>query len=271
MGLWSLTSAEVQGSGHKKSGTPCQDKTCCLERNKVRVIALADGAGSARLSHLGAEDAVKCAANLLADEFESLYEESDFKVQQIVASALVRSLGALASKTGCQTKDLSSTLLAVAVKKNRFVALHIGDGVIGCLLRNKLVTLSEPDNGEFAHLTWFTTTSNLEEVVRVYRGDASSISGFILMSDGVEPSLYDGRNSQLADAVINLFYCNAKYPKGEMADMLEQSLQEVIAKRTNDDCSVALLSRTRYKKYGEYAKYRKMIAKRNRRAGNTRR
>lgn len=270
MGLWSLTGAEVQGSGHKKNGVPCQDRTYCLERNKVRIIALADGAGSAKLSHLGAENAVKCVANLLADDFDSLYVQDDARIQQIVASAVKRSLNDQAAKVECQIRDLSSTLLVVAVKKNRFIALHIGDGVIGCLLRDKLVTLSKPDNGEFAHLTWFTTTSNLEEVVRVSKGDASSISGFILMSDGVEPSLYDGRSSQLADAVINLFYCNAKYPKREMADMLEQSLKEVISKRTNDDCSIALLSRTRYKNYGEYAKYRKKIAKRDRKAGNAR-
>lgn len=268
MGLWALTSAEIQGSGHKKNGIPCQDKTYCLEQNKVRIIALADGAGSAKLSHLGAENVVRCAARLFANEFDSLYGADDAGVKREVASALKSSLCTLASKTDCQIRDLSSTLLVVAVKKNRFIALHIGDGVIGCLLRNKLVTLSEPDNGEFAHLTWFTTTSNLEEVIRVYRGDVSSISGFILMSDGVEPSLYDGKNSQLADAVINLFYCNAKYPKGEMTSMLEQSLQDVITKRTNDDCSVALLSRTRYKHFDEYAKYRKKIAKRNRKAGN---
>lgn len=270
MGLWSLASAEVQGSGHKKDDIPCQDKTCCLVKNKVRVIALADGAGSAKFSHYGAEAAAKCVTNFLADNFDSLYEENDLSIKQNGASALKAALEALSSSLGCQTKDLSSTLLVVAVKKNKYLALHIGDGVIGCLVRDKLKTLSEPDNGEFAFLTWFTTTTNLEDVIRVYKGDASSISGFILMSDGVEPSLYDGRKSQLADAVINLFYCNAKYPNKEMITMLEDSLRDVVAKRTNDDCSIALLSRTRYKNYDEYAKYRKRIAKRDRKAGSAR-
>ena len=266
MGLWSLTSAEVQGSGHKKKNIPCQDKTCCLERNKVRVIALADGAGSAQLSHFGAEEVTNCVAGYFADHFDDLYENDDASIQKAIASELRDTLNTLATRLECNVKDLSSTLLVVAVKKQHYLALHIGDGVIGCYLRDKLVTLSEPDNGEFAHMTWFTTTTELEKVIRIYRGDATAISGFILMSDGVEPSLYDGQNARLADAVINLFYTNAKYGKHEMTAMLEESLRDVIALRTHDDCSIALLSRTRYKNYNEYAKFRRKVAKRSRKA-----
>ena len=270
MGPWSLTSAEVQGSGHKKKDIPCQDKTVCLERNKVRVITLADGAGSAQLSHFGAEEVTSCIADYLAEHFDELYDADNRDIQIAIASELRNSLDSLAIRLECNVKDLSSTLLAVAVKKQRYVALHIGDGVIGCYLRDKLITLSKPDNGEFAHMTWFTTTAELEKVIRVYKGDATAVSGFILMSDGVEPSLYDSQNAQLADAVINLFYSNAKYGKREMAAMLEESLRDVIAMRTHDDCSIALLSRTRYKNYNEYAKFRRKVAKRDRRTGNAR-
>lgn len=270
MGLWSLSSAEVQGSGHKKKNIPCQDRTFCLERNRVRVITLADGAGSAQLSHFGAEEVTGCAANYLADHFDELFEKDDYDIQRAIAAELRSALATLVVRLECNVKDLSSTLLAVAVKKQRYIAFHIGDGVIGCYLRDKLITLSEPDNGEFAHMTWFTTTTELEKVIRVYRGDASAISGFILMSDGVEPSLYDGQNARLADAVINLFYTNAKYGKHEMESMLEESLRDVIAMRTHDDCSIALLSRTRYKNYNEYSKFRKKVAKRSRKAESAR-
>lgn len=270
MGLWSLTSAEVQGSSHRKKGIPCQDKTYCLERDKVRVIALADGAGSASLSHFGAEEITKCVSDYLVDNFDALYGEDAHSIKAVMSNVIRESLNHLAKHLECETKDLASTLLAVAVKKQRYLAIHVGDGVIGCYLRDKLVTLSKPENGEFAHLTWFTTTSELEDVLRVYQGEATPISGFILMSDGVEPSLYDGQNNQLADAVINLFYSNAKYCRREMTDMLEESLRDVVAQRTHDDCAIALLSRTRYKNYAEYAKYRKKVAKRNRTAKNAR-
>lgn len=270
MGLWSLASAEVQGSIHKKMGLPCQDKTVCIERDKVRVIGLADGAGSAKMSQYGAEEVIKQVCNFLIDHFDELRAEDNDAIKRAVSDVVRETLTDLAERLECDVKDLSSTLLAVAVKKQRYIALHIGDGVIGCYLRDKLVTLSKPDNGEFAHLTWFTTTTELEKVVRIYQGDAAPISGFILMSDGVEPSLYDGQNNQLADAVINLFYSNAKYCKREMTDMLEESLRDVVAQRTHDDCAIALLSRTRYKNYAEYAKYRKKVAKRNKMAKNAR-
>lgn len=103
MGLWSLTSAEVQGSGHKKKNIPCQDKTCCLERNKVRVVALADGAGSAQLSHFGAEEVT----SRIADYFDELYAKDDGGIQEIIASELRDTLTTLATRLECSVKDLS--------------------------------------------------------------------------------------------------------------------------------------------------------------------
>ena len=47
--MWRSVCCAMQGSGHKKSGVPCQDKTFRLNKNNVHVIALSDGAGSARL------------------------------------------------------------------------------------------------------------------------------------------------------------------------------------------------------------------------------
>lgn len=261
---WSLVSSQVQGSGHKKRGTPCQDSTYCLQRNRVRVIALADGAGSAAFSHFGASAITEAIANYVAENYSDLFSVTHSEVQASIAKAIRGVLVQQATRLECSDKDLSSTFLLVAVYKDTFLALHIGDGVIGQYCRESLEVLSAPENGEYANMTWFTTTKDLEKVIRVYRGDASSISGFILMSDGVEPSLYDAKRNSLADAVINLLYMNAKVDSRQMERMLEESLESVIAARTHDDCSIAILSRTRFKNFTEYSKYRRKVAKRNR-------
>lgn len=75
--MWRLVCCAMQGSGHKKSGVPCQDKTFRLNKNNVHVIALSDGAGSARLSHFGAERVVRAAAELVADRFAQYQECED--------------------------------------------------------------------------------------------------------------------------------------------------------------------------------------------------
>lgn len=261
---WSQVSAEVQGSGHKKTDTPCQDKTICISRNKVHLIALADGAGSASLSHYGAEAVITQVGNYVVDNFDNLCELGFKEIKASIAQVMRHTLEALSIQLGCEKRDLSSTFLLVAVKRDRFISIHVGDGVIGILDRDGLKVLSSPENGEYANMTWFTTASSLEAVMRIYAGDASITSGFILMSDGVEPSLYNGTDDTLADAVFNLMYMNAKCSAGEMKAMLEDCLANVISLRTRDDCSLALLSRTRFKNFDEYSKYRRKVAKRER-------
>lgn len=259
-----MTSAAIQGSGHKRSGTPCQDKTYKANRNSVKVISLADGAGSAKLSEYGASVISKVVAEYAIDNFLSLRNGNEANVKQCIATLIRDELGKLSAVHECDANDLSSTLLLVAIRKNAFVAFHIGDGVIGIYEKDSVQVLSAPENGEYANQTWFTTTRDLESAIRLYRGDVDSISGFILMSDGVEPSLYNIKENKLADAVINLFYTNAKIDSSQMERLLAESLEQVISTRTRDDCSIAILSRTRFKRFNEYSKYRKRIAKRSR-------
>lgn len=261
---WSLVGAEIQGRSHQKRDIPCQDKTYCLQRNRVKVIALADGAGSARMSQYGADGVTQRVSNFFANNFDDLLHSGLEQIRDSVAFQIEDMLSCLSQELQCEKKDLSSTFLMVAIKKTNFIAIHIGDGVIGAYHRSQLEVISAPQNGEYANLTWFTTSNDLSSVIRVYIGDASQYSGFILMSDGVEASLYDPRSNTLAEAVINIFYMNARIDSMRMKSMLKESLETVIASRTNDDCSIAVMSRSRFKNYSEYAKYKRKCAKRDR-------
>lgn len=64
--MWHTQSAVVTGRGHLLLRLPGQDRTFTLEENGVTVAALADGAGSAPLSHEGAEQAVRAACRSFA-------------------------------------------------------------------------------------------------------------------------------------------------------------------------------------------------------------
>ena len=130
--MWRLYECSSQGRAHIKENIPCQDKTCTIERNGVYVISLADGAGSALMSHFGAEAVTNIISIELADNFESYWAESDVKIARM--SIYLRFLNCLRNKASdlhCEVNDLASTLLAVAVNGNRFIIIHLGDGVVG--------------------------------------------------------------------------------------------------------------------------------------------
>ena len=242
---WKSVCCAVQGRGHKKKDLPCQDKVTRRLKDDVSVIALADGAGSEELSHFGAECVVNCVADFVAENFSKLIAETDGRnVTKKILEILLDALNVEAQRLECNLKNLSSTLLVAAVNEENFFLAHLGDGVIGYINESGLKTVSTPDNGEFSNETVFVTSPNAASHLRIYKGRLKNISGFILMSDGAEQSLYHKRTKTLAPAVKRLMHRTCLVANEILTPQLEEALNSVVIENTFDDCSVAILSKT---------------------------
>lgn len=273
---WKESAAKCIGSSHCKLQAPCQDSVCVRStKNGISVIALSDGAGSASLSHYGSQMLVDWMVELVPEHLgealhskdglllfkESLIEQLQIDLLKLSEEGIDLSDEERArfslpdreelEKVPCSIKDLSATLLCVAVYGNNYLALHLGDGVIGMEIErfgNKTMkTLSSPSNGEFANETTFVTSAYACSEARIYKGRLDSIgrktTGFILMSDGPEAALLNKRTSSLASACHKLIDANRMLEQPEMERQLALTLQQVIASKTSDDCSIALMSR----------------------------
>lgn len=87
--MWQTQTDRVTGRGHQRQGMPCQDRVLSMERNGVTAIALADGAGSAALSHEGAECAVQAVCELLCENFDALFSaQSSAEVRHFLLSGV---------------------------------------------------------------------------------------------------------------------------------------------------------------------------------------
>lgn len=242
--MWSYSSCQVQGRGHIKNQVPCQDKTKTVCEDETYVIALADGAGSAKLSHYGASCVVESISDLFVHHFEDLYANEDGRLVKLAIMAKVLAdINSKAEELNCTPTDLASTMLAVAVNNERFIITHIGDGVIGYLDGEILKTASVPSNGEHANETYFVTSKDAVNKMRLFKGSAKKIVGFVLMSDGTEQSLYNKKSNTLCPAVIKLMQRNIILNERAMCEQLDATFKNIIIARTHDDCSIALLSR----------------------------
>ena len=242
--VWRSVCCALQGRGHAKNNIPCQDKVAKREANGVHVIVLADGAGSAKFSHFGAECIVNGTADFIIDNFFHLISQEDGRnVTRELFSAAMDLLEREAKYRNCTTKDLASTLLIAAVSEENFFLAHLGDGVIGYLNDTGLKTVSTPDNGEFVNETVFLTSANASSHMRIYKGKLKNISGFVLMSDGTEYSLYDKRSKKLIPAVKRLMHHTCLIDEKILMPQLEDALKTVVVTNTQDDCSIALLAR----------------------------
>ena len=241
---WDCVCCETIGTSHVQEGTVCQDKTHMLRKNGVTAFALADGAGSARLSHFGAETVTQRICGLLCEEFEQLYAMTvPEKAKKYIIGELLTALERTAGIHGCQLRDLASTLLAVAVCDVRYIIMHIGDGVIGYAKDDCLRVASAPSNGEFANTTTFVTSEWAARDMRIRKGASGEITGFVLMSDGSEASLFSKKQMCLAPVLNRLIQRLSVTSAEFLRPKIQQSLDEVVSRKTRDDCSLVLAAK----------------------------
>ncbi len=243
--MWKSATYAVRGRGHVRDDVPCQDKVHEIRQNGVSAIVLADGAGSAKYSHFGAEAVARCMGSLLTECFDSLIEnENAAQVREKIISALTQELELLSAELGCECKELASTLLFAAIKDERIFIGHLGDGVIGYVKNGELKVISKPENGERSNITFFVTSENAVQRLKIMKGAAADVSGIVMMSDGSAESLYDKRENLLSPALKRMLEWLSVVREGSLHETVRDSFNGVVVNATMDDCSVAMLARS---------------------------
>lgn len=212
-----MVAASKRGRSHAKGGGFREDDFALAAHGPWHIAAVADGAGSARLSRLGSRLATETATRELpslidqhlADGLEELIQHPGgaeeilqrlYKVLITAAFAAAEALQKQAEQLGEPAASLSTTLILVIARQFEsrwFVAsFSIGDGGAAQLdLESKSVQpLTAPDSGEYAGQTRFLAKSefgNAEEVSKRLRFAAPKrFTAIALMSDGItDPKL----------------------------------------------------------------------------------
>ena len=244
MNIFRIAGASTIGTSHIENGKPCQDKFFSKTINHVAAISLADGAGSCSKSDIGAEICTRHIVDFLCNNFDKTFLQSELEISEEILKGVTKSLQNMSDELNAPLKDLSSTLLFVAVKGNKYLAGHIGDGLIGSFDDSGSKILSPPDNGEFSNQTFFITMGDAKDHLRIYKGNLNSTLGYILMSDGSYESLFDTQKNELTGA--NLTFFSWLVDKKNSIETIEKSLEDALinkfTQRTIDDCSIILLS-----------------------------
>lgn len=192
---WKKVVHFAEGTSHKKQGICCQDygKSCII--GDTIIGAVADGAGSAKYSDVGAKIAVKTALEYLSSEIhkkkiglkdiifrsqkyqriEALENQesdnekcnadlSDEEAKNLFTEIVKEAIAALknrAAEEGYSPNELACTLLVFVATPNMIAAMQIGDGFIVVHPQNsEYKMLFKPDKGEFVNETTFITSTN---------------------------------------------------------------------------------------------------------------
>lgn len=242
--VWKVIKAEMTGTSHKKNGTPCQDVTNKFVTENSCTIVLADGAGSASLSELGAESSCKSIIRMFHHDFDGLFEMDSLQLKTKIIHSIRTRVGIKAKKYNKDKQEFASTLLFVSIKNNNFIAGHIGDGIIGAIdAKGAVVMLSEPETGEFANSTYFTTSENYRCHLRLYRGKIENFNSFFLMSDGAADCLYHKKTKVFAPAIQSFSRWLEKNDEESVNNALFCNMTNLFPLHTIDDCSFIMCQR----------------------------
>ncbi|MFL6798058.1 MAG: protein phosphatase 2C domain-containing protein [Xanthobacteraceae bacterium] len=179
VGDWRLICASYRGLQHVEDGTPRQDAFAIEYANDAINLAVADGLGSANLSHLGADLACRQGVHLLArarprarDDFAGVYDTIQGEIRQ---RAVGLHMGA---------RELATTLQLLRIDGEGFWYGRLGDG--GCVLvddasvkwmggldRSTLGVSNLSDREALARLEWECVSP-------------AGVKAFLIFSDGVE-------------------------------------------------------------------------------------
>ncbi len=237
--------ATVIGRSHVRDGSRCQDAVAVLSRRGAACIAVADGAGSKKRSGVGAQVASEKVVAVVLNDFERIYRlisTDATRARRMVLLPVLQSLRRKNRRRKDALESMACTLLFAAYKDGRYIAGHIGDGVIAGTNSTGSFVLSTPENGEFLNTTIFVTDRNALASLRLYAGTVDDGCGAMLMTDGTAESLYDRSKRALAPAVDRFFDWSRRLPEKKMEAVLLANLREVFSNRSTDDCSIAIVT-----------------------------
>jgi hypothetical protein len=184
---WRVVGDSVAGSAHRNYGQPCQDAAgWALGPDRCLIVAVADGAGSAKLGGEGARLAVSTAVNNLAGR-RSLGSGDSSKKDLLAALELARSaLMSEAEDRGVDVRELATTLILLQATPHSVTALQVGDGSAVIEDRqNGVIGLTKPQVGEYINETTFITADDAMDRVETVTHQGSLSNGAVF-SDGLQ-------------------------------------------------------------------------------------
>jgi len=251
---WQVAGVSAIGTWHQKAGVECQDTWAFSQTvhpaslEVVTAACVSDGAGSVGKAFAGARLTAYAVSNWLHEHFPSALMLSQDQIGQSCLAKVKRLVRRAATRAGCSPDEYAATVAAVCVGSDgAWLALHLGDGGIIGKFGNRVLVVSPPEKGEFANESWFVTSSDALEHLRIYGSPFNpklcKPTGFVIFSDGIESSLLDRRNATVAQAAsIMLGWLRGHSPAG-VSRALEQNINTVFREHSYDDCTIVLMAR----------------------------
>lgn len=248
--FWNIAGCSVVGTSHIQSEEPCHDSFLykILPDGKL-IIAVSDGAGSARKPKQGSGIIVQSCIELLEKNIEKNIPDNENAWNRLIKNIFEetrKKLVKISEIEGCHLNDYAATFLLVLLTEEWTIGGLIGDSAAVILTSDKgLYSICPPQKGEYANMTNFLTKENALDFlcIHVKKGQARAVAAF---SDGLlELAVNIVKNKPHPPFFNPLFSFIAEIQdEQEGTDHLAKFLaSERVTSRTDDDKTLVLAIR----------------------------
>ena len=241
--LWCVIADSVVGTSHKGRSQPCQDAHCYRIRAtdpRTLIVALADGAGSASRSEIGA----KLACDQVINRAEHLGESSlstEAGLKELI-SGVHQDLVEKAAKLSAVPRELACTLLFAWLSPTVSLFAQVGDGAIVVERQDHYETVFWPEPQEYANVTDFLTEGRFLSTLQTKIVQAS-FPAIALLSDGLQRLSLDFATKTPHDAFFRGFFHTLRTTEDTStlsAPLHDFLSSERVNNRTDDDKTLLL-------------------------------
>jgi Protein phosphatase 2C len=241
--MWALAGKSITGTAHASSGLPCQDHWAMLGAGATGeriLLALADGAGFAKLADVAARIAVERALALMAACECDLKDIGEADIIGWLTGVRQR-LESEASASGVELTDYSCTLLGALIENGVGHFWQLGDGGWVVQSANGIEVATWPSSGEFINQTVFVSSDGYREKwTQAGMKDITAVLGF---TDGLEHIALDYPTRSARETFVGkLFAAVSSWPQPADVESQISSLlsSQLVNERTDDDKTMVL-------------------------------
>ena len=229
---WRLLGASLRGRSHAHEGKYREDDFAMAASETGHIVVVADGAGSARLSRVGAHLAVDEVIHQLENQEE--FPKNADTIKQRTQDALENTLQRLsreALRRGIPLRDLATTLLILWHKleagNHHVITAQIGDGAIAAWSPTQgIIPLARPDHGQFAGETQFLISVSPTDIANKIHIESARVPSdtqiFLVMTDGVADDFFppDRMLSKIVKALPPVLDTNNSDAEEQLLDLI---------------------------------------------------
>lgn len=261
---WRITAARQTGGSHLRRGEECGDAFALDEftlddGGSALVLAVADGAGSARCGGHGAGIAARRAVEIARDLLTARPPADDDAAAGLLREVFRETLLDLLSRVDRwrvdgdgpvedpRPQDFHTTLLLAILARGRLAAGNIGDGWLVARRDGAVGAVAPPAPGEYSNETFFLTSGGALDDAVVEVVPAADLDAVALLTDGTAWFAVDLAGRVPSGPLFAKLFAFAGDPSlpagGRERDLTAFLASEAVARRSDDDKTLLLAVR----------------------------